>query len=355
MSKKKVLFYLPNLCGGGAERVSINILNQLNREKYEIHLLLGILEGEAVHLIPQDIEVHNLNSPRTIFSLFKLRKKIKEIKPYAIFSSLNRAHIALNFSLRGISNKPKTIMRVPSSPKLVFKYNEMDKMFKILLDISLKNATTIIAQTPEMKEEIFEYHSVNKDKIEILINPLDRKLIDESIEEPFDLFDKGHINVVASGRLSIEKGYDVLIESFSKVYQRNQTYRLYIIGADNGNQMDEYKVLIDKFSLQGIVTFLGFQQNPYKFYFHSDLFVLSSRREGLPNTILENLYLNKPVVGTRCIPFMEELIKDGENGFLVDVESVEQLADAILNFKELSDKKGFVNDDLILEKDIFSI
>lgn len=355
MSRKKIVFYLPNLCGGGAERVSMNILNQLSREKYEIHLLLGVLEGEAIHLIPKDIEVHTLNSPKTLFSLFKLRKKLKEINPYIVFSSLNRAHIALNFALKGIRNKPKTIMRVPSSPKLVFKYQEMSKLFKFLLDISLSNATLVIAQTPEMKEEIFEYHNVSKNKIDVLINPLNRALIDESIKEEFDLFDKNNINVVASGRLSIEKGYDILIEAFSKVYQKNKNYRLYIIGADNGNQMSEYIKLIDKFSLQGIVNFLGFQINPYKFYFHSDLFVLSSRREGLPNTILENLYLNKSVVGTRCIPFMEELIINGENGCLVDVESINQLVDAILNFKKLSLKKGFMNDNLILKKDIFSI
>ena len=349
------MFYLPNLCGGGAERVSINILNRLNREKYELHLVLGIMEGEALHLLPQDIYVHNLDSARTIYSLFKLRKKIKEIAPDIVFSSLYRTHIALYFSLKTLIKKPKTILRMPSSPKLVFKYNEMSRAFKILLDMALKKADLVIAQTPEMKNEICKYHGINKNKIEVFINPLDTKMIDKKSSSTVSLFDKNYINIVASGRLSHEKGYDILLKAFSKVYQKDSKYRLYIIGADNANEMDKYQEIIKEHSLYDVVKFLGFQENPYSFYKHCDLFVLSSRREGLPNTVLENLYLKKPVVATRCIPFMEELIKDGENGFLVDVENIEQLANAILNFKNLSGSRGFINESILLNRDIFAI
>ena len=130
--KKKIIFYLPNLSGGGAERVTINILNQLNHQKYEIHLVLGVLDGDAISILPKDIKVHSLDSARTIYSLLKLRKKIKEVKPYAIFSSLYRTHIALYFSTKGLKIRPKLVMRMPSSPKLVFKYNEMGKIFKFL-------------------------------------------------------------------------------------------------------------------------------------------------------------------------------------------------------------------------------
>lgn len=343
------------MTSGGAERVSINILNQLDRKKYEIHLLLGTMEGDAVHLIPKDIEVHNLNSPRTIFSVLKLRKKINELKPYAIFSSLNRAHIALNLSLLAKFNKPKVIMRVPSSPKLVFKYNEMGKIFKLLLDFALKKADSVIAQTPEMKEEIEHYHKVNPKKITLLINPLDKASIDKSIEEPFHHFEKQHINVVASGRLSVEKGYDVLLKAFSIVQKKNPLFRLYVIGADYNNELAKYQKIIEEHKLHKVVSFLGFQKNPYIFYKNADLFVLSSRREGLPNTVLENLYLKKPVVGTTCIPFMSKLIKNGENGFLVEIENIEQLANAILNFQNLQGPKGFRNEKEFLNKDIFEL
>jgi len=351
--KKKIIFYLPNLCGGGAERVTINILNQLNRQKYEIHLVLGVLDGDAISIIPKDIKVHSLDSTRTIYSLLKLRKKIKEVKPYAIFSSLYRTHIALYFSTKGLKIRPKLVMRMPSSPKLVFKYNEMGKIFKFLLDLSLKKSDLIVAQTPEMKKEINQYHSVNSSKIEVFINPINKRLIDKSSTDRVEIFDKDKINVLASGRLSVEKGYDILLKAFSKVVRQNNRYRLYIIGADSGGEMGRYQTIIDELSLENFVYFLGFQDNPYKYYKHCDLFVLSSRREGLPNTVLENLYLEKPIVATRCVPFLEKLIKNGENGFLVDVENIEQLAESILKFKYLVGKRGFIDESIILRKDIF--
>jgi len=71
---------------------------------------------------------------------------------------------------------------------------------------------------------------------------------------------------------------------------------------------------------------------------YPDLFVLSSLWEGLPNAVLENIYLKKPIVATKCIPYMNKLIQNGENGFLVDLNSYKQFAEAILNYKKLSMK-----------------
>ena len=335
MDKKKIVFFLPLMTSGGAERVTVNIINQLDRKTNEIHLILGTMQGDAVHLIPNDIEVHDLNSPRTLFSIFKLREKIKQLNPHILFSSLNRAHIAIGFALLGFSKKPKTIMRMPSSPKLIFKYNEMGYIFKVLLNFVLRRADRVVAQTPEMKEEIAYYHKVDTKNIKTLINPLDIKSIDINSNKPFSLFDKRYINIVASGRLTVEKGYDILLEAFAIVYKKNPNFRLYIIGANYGNEFKKYQQIINKHKIDNFVNFVGFTKNPYKFYKNSDLFVLSSRREGLPNAVLENLYLKKPVVATKCIPFMETIIENGKNGLLVDVENIEQLAEAILNFKKI--------------------
>ena len=338
MTPKTIVFFLPLLTSGGAERVTINILNQLDIDKYTIHLILGTLEGTGRHLLPSHIKVHNLNSPRTLFSVVKLRKKISQINPDIIFSSLNRAHIALNLSLFAKRNRPKVIMRIPSSPKLIAKYNEMGKGFKFLLNQALANADKIIVQTPEMLEEVNIYHKINKDKIKIFLNPIDTKDIDKKSQEPCTLLDKQKINVIASGRLQQEKGYDILIEAFKEVYTQNKRFRLFIIGEDVLGEQKKYEAQINELKLDGVVSFLGFQTNPYKFYQQSDLFVLSSRREGLPNTVLENLYLQKPIVATTCIPFMHTLIENGKNGLLVPVEDSQALANALLNFKTLDSK-----------------
>ena len=335
--KKKIIFFLPLLSGGGAERVTINIIKALDKEHYDIHLVLGTKKiGNSLHLIPNDITQHTLNTDKTLHAIFKLRQIIKEIHPEVIYSSLNRSHIAIYLALIGLKNRPKTIMRIPSSPKLVDKYVQYNFLFRTFLNRALSDATNIIAQTPEMREEAVEYYRLDREKIKVLLNPIDKERIDTSLENVTNPFNKKDINVVASGRLSREKGFDVLIKAFQKVHLQNKRFKLYIIGADYDNQIENYRELIQSLNLVEVVHLLGFQTNPYRYYKYSNLFVLSSRWEGLPNAVLENIYLKKPIVATRCIPFMEELVKDGKNGFLVDVENTEQLADAVLRYRELS-------------------
>ena len=348
--RKKILFFLPVMGGGGAERVTINIIKELDKRDYHIYLILGTDKiGDSLHLIPKDIVVESLNVDRTIYSILKLREIIKKIEPDFIYSSLNRTHIAIYLALIGL--KSKTIMRIPSSPKLVDRYIKYSFIFSIFLKMALNSANVVIAQTPEMRDEAVEYYNLDRDKIRVLLNPLDRNLIDKSIENQKNPFDKRYINVVASGRLSKEKGFDILIRAFKSVYLKNSNFRLHIIGADYDNQSDRYRELINSLGLEDIVHLLGFKTNPYIYYRYSDLFVLSSRWEGLPNAILENIYLRKPIVATRCIPFMSELIRDGHNGFLVEVENIQELADAILRYIEL---KSMDRDNIFIGSDINS-
>ena len=164
------MFFLQNLNGGGAERVTVNIINLLDKDKYEIHLVLVKKEGNYISLIPDYVLFHELNFSKTIFSIFKLNKKIKELSPDIIYSTLFRTHIAVNFALKCMVKKPKTIFRIQNSPKLVLENNRLSWIQRILLESALKRANLIIAQTPQMKEEIVHYHKVNREKIDVFIN-----------------------------------------------------------------------------------------------------------------------------------------------------------------------------------------
>jgi len=139
--------------------------------------------------------------------------------------------------------------------------------------------------------------------------------------------------------MGIEKGFDVLIESFAKVVEKRSNFHLHILGRDVDGNLEKLEKQVAELGISENITFHGFQKNPYPFYKFCDLFVLSSRREGLPNVVLECQYLGKPVVATRCIPAIERLIDDGRNGFVVDVEDVDQMADAIKKFRKLKPVK----------------
>ena len=322
---------------------------------YDISIVFVKKTGENIEYIPNYVDVYDLNVRKTIFSIFKLREMIKKINPYAIYSTLNRTHITLYLSLLRLNYSNKIILRMPTSPKLLIEQDGMNIIFKFLLEKVLKSANLIIAQTPEMKDEIAFYHNVNREKIGVLINPLDTEFIDNNLKDIKNPFrnSKEIINVVASGRATHAKAYDILIPAFQKVYLKNKNFRLFIIGANYENEQKDYEKLAEELGVGDVVKFLGFQKNPYKYYYYSDLFVLSSRREGLPNVVLENLYLHKPIVATRCISFMESLIQNGKNGFLVNVEDSHQLANAILNFKKLKGSSQFIDDKYLKIDDIF--
>jgi len=352
----KIVFFLPGLHGGGAEKVAINLLRKLDENLFEIHLILTQKVGEYIELIPNYVIVHDLEVRKTMLSIFNLRKNILKIKPDIVFSTLIRAHIAMDLALTGLKNKPKTIYRSPNSPKLLIENNQLSFIETILLTRAYRNADTIISQTPEMKDEIVKYHSIDINKIEVFLNPVDCKLIDEKIKNIENPFDSSFINIVAAGRLTEQKGFDVLIKSFAKVLKLNDSCRLFIIGNEDSNgTKGKLLELVDNLNLKEKVFFLRFQENPYKYFYYSDLYVLSSRWEGLPNTVLENLYLKKPIVATRCIPFMDTLIENGKNGLLVNVEDEDSLAEAILEYKIINTDYITINFDSSMINNIFTI
>lgn len=334
-NKIKIIFFLPNLNGGGAERITINIIRKLDSNIFDIHLVLAKKAGAYIDLIPQNITVHDLHASKTVFSIFKLRKTIKRIQPDILFSTLFRTHIAVDMALMGLTKRPVTVFRSPNSPKLILENNQLNPVQKYLLQTAYRRADVILAQTPEMKHEIAKYHHIEENKIEVYFNPLDGDMINEKINNIENPFDANRINVVAAGKLAKQKGFDVLLRSFRKVVQKNNNFYLHIIGEDYGEK-ENLVHMVKELHLEDNVEFLGFQHNPYKFFYFSDLYVLSSRWEGLPNTVLENLYLKKPIISTKCIPFMSALIDDGKNGLLVDVENTKQMAQAILNYKQIT-------------------
>lgn len=340
MKKKiKLVYLLATLNAGGAEKVSLTMLRQLNPEQFDITLILINKVGPFLELVPEYVHIIDLGIKKTLLSIMSLRKVLINIEADIIYSTLFRTHIAIDLAVIAFKKKPKIVLRSPTSPKLLIERGEISFLMRTLITRAYKHADKILAQTPEMKNEIVSYHTIEEDKVVLFINPLDKELINEKIEEAINPFDDKYINIVALGRLSEVKGFDILLKSFAKVQQQNNNFFLNIVGKDGGEE-EKLKKICKKLKIETHVKFWGFQSNPYQYFYYSQLFVLSSRREGLPNTVLENLYLKKSIVATKCVPFMSELIEDGVNGYLVDVEDINSLSEAILNYKKLMVEKS---------------
>ena len=164
-------------------------------------------------------------------------------------------------------------------------------------------------------------------KMVVIYNPMDvervRRLADAG-ENPFA--DPGP-HLVAVGRLWKQKGFDVLLDSLALI-RNSLAAKLTIVG--EGPLELELKAQSERLGLSGAVRFVGFQPNPYAYLKHADLFVLSSRYEGLPNVVLEALALGKPVVATDCPGGVREIIEGCRSGRLVPSDNPRLLAEAIV-------------------------
>jgi glycosyltransferase involved in cell wall biosynthesis len=191
-------------------------------------------------------------------------------------------------------------------------------------------ADIIIAQTEEMKGEAVKLLNVDENKIIVQHNPLDTDYIDCKLENASSPYQHTGIIGLASGRMDKGKAFDILIRALPAVIKEYPDFFLHIIGRDGGEQ-EGLLYLSKELSIEKHIIFLGRKDNPYIYYKYCDLYIMSSRIEGFPNTLLENYYLNTPTAAARCVPIVEKFIKNGENGFLSEVDDPASLSVAIIN------------------------
>ena len=138
---------------------------------------------------------------------------------------------------------------------------------------------------------------------------------------------KGQRRIVAAGRLSPEKGFDLLIEAFAKVAGRHPDWSVRILGEGPGRT--DLIEQIERHGLERRVDLPGWVEDPWAEMLAADLFVLPSRYEGFPNALLEAMACGLPAVSFRCQSGPAEIVRDGEDGLLVPAADVEALAAAM--------------------------
>jgi glycosyltransferase involved in cell wall biosynthesis len=137
----------------------------------------------------------------------------------------------------------------------------------------------------------------------------------------------GPPTIVGHGRLSVQKDFTMLVRAHAKVRAAGIDHRLVIIG--EGPAKDEISTVVAELGVQDSVWLAGYVDNPYLITSNADLFVLSSRTEGMPLTILEALAVGAPIVATRCATGVERLLDGGKYGELVPPGDVDAMASAI--------------------------
>lgn len=311
-NKKKMLFIVPSMRGGGAERVISTLLQHLDHEKFELHLALITKEGKFLADIPSHVNLIDLDSKRVRNSIFKIIKTINLVKPDIVFSTLGHLNLLISMLRPVLSKKIVFIGRESNTVSVINQLSKSPKLFDFLYRTFYSRFDHIVAQAEFMKKDLVDNYRINSNKITVINNPIDFKKIYALADEVSDqLFDDQKINLLAVGRLSHQKGFDTLIDIISQLDDR---YQLTILG--EGPDESTLRSQINELGIGVKVRLLGFNNNPYAYMKQADIFVLSSRFEGFPNVVLEANACGTPVIAFDCPGGTAEIIINGQNGFL---------------------------------------
>ena len=335
--KKIFLAVMHELTIGGAEGVICNILNNLDREKFDIHLCLFKKKGTLIETLKKDVVIHDLKASRVITGGHKLFSLTSQLKPDIVFSSITHVNLLIAAFiplLRPFCKNTKFITREVNIPSIRAKYIPKSKRLDYFYRRVIHNFDAVIAQSNYMKEDIHKSYNVDSRKIFVINNPLNIKQIQKTLlkdRTDEQLFNPDKINILAVGVLRRQKGFDILLKVMPLLSDK---YHLNIIG--EGKERNLLEAMILELDISEKVTFLGFQKNPYKYMRDADINVLSSRYEGFPNVILEANACGKFVVAFACPGVSEEIIHNNVNGFLVEPGNYRALAAAIKKYSKIS-------------------
>ena len=210
---------------------------------------------------------------------------------------------------------------------------------KLLMRLTYRYAHLIIAQQEEMRQELIDVMHLDPEKIVAIANPLNTDIIDKKSQEPSPYPTAHQVNYLWAARFFYNKGQDLLCRAFRIVSERQPAAHLYLLGRyDTGDPYyQQVRQYVETNHLEERVHFMGEEPNPFKYMRHCDCFVMPSRYEGLPNALVEAMYLGRPVVATRCIPMISRIVSDHYNGILVDPDEEQQMAEAMLSAPSLHD------------------
>lgn len=323
-----VLFVASSLESGGAERVMVTLLQHLDRRRFQPHIAVSSAKGALLNELPPDVVLHDLKASRVRFSLPALLRLIWRLRPEAVLSTSGHVNVPL-LALRPLLPRgTKIFVRENSTASVEAVAAGEVRRRKLLYRFFYHNANAVICQSEVMLDDLCEQFHVPRNKMVRIYNPIDgARIRGDATNAPNPFFGTGP-HLVASGRLEHAKGFDLLIDAMLGVRKRFSQAQLTIVGS--GSLEKELRDQCTRLGLTSTVTFAGFHSNPYPYYANADLFVLSSRYEGLPNVMLEAMALNTPVVATDCPGGVREIVKGWPNCRLAQPEDSASLTDAIV-------------------------
>lgn len=330
MNKRKVLFLIESLAGGGAEKVLTTLVQHIDKERFDVTVCAISGGGKYEDAIKRQVSYKAiLAEPKNgnVWERWLYVLKHHLVYKWLPLSWVYRVFVPQNSDVEVAFVEGFTTKLLSYSTNLVAK-----RYAWVHIDLHQNHWTKSIYPALEDEEVVYNRYdqilcvsdtavqgfiqtfSGVTTPVSTIYNPINAQIIQNMAAERKDV-EKKMIRLVTVGRLEHQKGYDRLVRIINRLVKDGVPLELWILGV--GSQEASLKQYIHEHQLDEYVKLLGFQSNPYKYIVQGDLFVCSSRSEGYSTAVTEALILGLPVITTDCSG-MAELLKDGECGIITE-------------------------------------
>lgn len=389
--KKDILFVIPSLDAGGAEKSLISLLSVIDYSLYNVDLILLNKKGLFLNLLPNQVNILDIEGDYKLFTSDSKTFFIKAFRKFKLKLIVNRISYTLKNNL--IKNKAvaeqkswknlrtaiPTIKKkyeaaigyleksslyfvvdcIEADKKMGFIHNDYQKLglkssidkpffdkMTYLITVSDKCVSSLKKVFPSIQNKVKLMHNIVSEK---LIN----KLANEFIPAEFKC---QNFNILSIGRLHPQKGFDYAIEACYLIKKKGHNVKWFIIGEGDERELLESK--IKEYQLQDNMFLIGLKENPYPYIKYANLYAQPSRYEGKSIAIDEAKILKKPILVTNFSTVSDQII-NGTNGLICEMspESIAKaLSELLTNEKILNHyTSNLINEHLSNENEIYKL
>jgi glycosyltransferase involved in cell wall biosynthesis len=316
MNKKKILFVINSLRGGGAEKVLVNLVNSLDKNKYNITVEVLFGDGVNKQFLAPNIQIIRLfkKAPKGFVHLTKL------LPAKLLHRLFIKGHYDIEASfLQGVCTR--IVGGAPENTPIITWIHNFDYAKRIFRSKSemktiLSRSYVVACVSKHTGNQVMQ--SVDSlDNVKVVYNIQDVNSIFAGAKENVpEMQREDVIKLVTTGTLYEIKGYLRLLQSLAQLPNTVHPFHMYFVG--DGPQREELEQFVKKNDLGKQVTFFGFDKNPYKYMSKADWFICSSYTEGFSGTVSEATILGIPTLTTRCAGMDEILGENNEYGIIVE-------------------------------------
>ncbi|MET7030260.1 glycosyltransferase [Sediminicola luteus] len=325
----KILFVLPTLMAGGAERIMTFLTKNLDNTIFDCTLIV-IGSQQEIAYDTANLRIIFLNRSRVLYSIPSLIRCIKKEKPQIVMGTVSHLNLAIGL-ISYIFPNIHFLGRQAAISKISSYHSSGNKnyLFSFLLKTALRKLDYIICQSADMLQDCKDEFGIKEENLKIIRNPI----TDSFKVKTTNNIDTTNIHkFITVGRLSQIKGHERILEVLSK-FELPFTYT--IIG--DGPKKNAILEKVDFLGLKDKVTFITFTREVSKYLSQSDFFLQGSFSEGFPNALLESCAVGTPVIAFNAPGGTGEIVENGINGFIV--KDQEEFLDRLNNLEFFDPQK----------------